>query len=114
MRGTIANQHSLNWRYYLSYSAIFGKLKAMVPSVRDSNWRLLQSEICLDTEFDNFKLFVKKFKEITAATSIHATCHLAKRSIPLIPCIGSVFSNDSMEYNIMAIYNIQLIVCCCV
>ena len=33
----IANQHSVNRQYSLSYSAIFGKLKVMVPAVRDSN-----------------------------------------------------------------------------
>ena len=53
-----ANQHTVNRQYSLSFLDIFGKIKAMVPSIRDSNRRLLQSEVCLDNGFDNFQIFI--------------------------------------------------------
>ena len=54
----IANYVSVNRRYALSYPTIFRKLKAMVPSVRYKNRLVLQSEVCLDTGFDIFQLFL--------------------------------------------------------
>ena len=79
----------------------------MVPSVKETNRILLQSEVCLDTGFDNFQLFInKKFqRDGTSATSIHATCRLAKRSIPIIPSIGSILENDGLKYCVLAILN---------
>ena len=101
----VANNSSVTRRYSICYSTIFRKLKAMVPSVRESNRRLLQSEICIDSGFDNFQLFLNKKlqRDGTSATSIHATCRLAKRSIPLIPGVGSLLSNNGIEYDVTAI-----------
>ena len=101
----IANYVSVNRRYALSYTTIFRKLKAMVPDVRSRNMLLLQSEVCLDTGFYNFQLFLKKKfqRDGTSATSIHATCRLAKRSIPVIPSVGSILQARELRYNVIAI-----------
>ena len=68
----------------------------MVPMAREKNRRSLQYEVCLDTGFDNFQLFLnKKFqRDGTSATSIHTTCCLAKRSIQVIPIVGITLLTD--------------------
>ena len=88
----IANNYSVTRRYSLSYPTIFRKLKAMVPVVRARNRLLLQSEVCLDTCFDNFSSILEfNFqRDGTSTTSIHAMCRLEKRSIPVIPSVGSI------------------------
>ena len=72
----VANNASVTRRYSLCYTTIFRKLKAMVPSVRESNRRLLQFEVYIDSGFDNFQLFLnKKFqRDGTSDTSIYTTC----------------------------------------
>ena len=98
----IANHASVMRRYSLTYPTIFRKLMAMVPSVRESNRQLLQSEVCLDTGFDNFQLFVNKNFQRNG-TRIHATCRLAKRSIPIIPSNVNVLQKDGLRYHVLAI-----------
>ena len=102
---SVANNTSVTRQYSLCYSTIFRKLKELVSLVRESNMCLLQSEVCIDCGFDKFQLFLnKKFqRDGTSTTSIHATCRLAKRSIPLIPGVGSLLSNNGLEYQVSAI-----------
>ena len=90
-------------RYSLAYPTIFRKLMAMVPIVRESNYRLLQSKVCIDTGFNNFRLFInKKYqRDGTSATGIHANYYLVKRSVSVIPSVGSVLHMDGFMYEVM-------------
>ena len=91
----VANNQSVMARYSLTYSAISKRLNKFAPVLKDSNRKLLQSQVSLDCGFDNFQVFLcTKFqRDGLSANSIHATCRLAKRSIPVSPTVGSLLVN---------------------
>lgn len=95
----IANNTSVMKTVSLTCPAIIRKLTAVLSPVRGNNCKLLHLEVCLDTGFDNFQLFVnKKFQwDGTSTTSIHATSRLAKRSMHIIPSVGSVLQMDGLR-----------------
>ena len=84
--------------YAMAYSTVFRKLNEFTPMVREYNKRLLQGEVSLDTGFDNFQLFLsKKYqRDGKSASSLHATCRLAKRSFPVLPSVGSIIRSADM------------------
>ena len=69
------------------------------------NRRLLQNEAALDTAFDNYQEFnSRKYQQDGgSADSMHATCRLSKRSLPVVPTVGSVIIGDTNKYLVIRI-----------
>ena len=101
----VGSGDSVMRRYSLTYPTIFRKLTELAPTVRYNNRCLLQSETTLDIGFDNFQTFLnKKYQRNgSSADSMHATCRLAKRSIPVLPSVGSILNCNEVDYKVVSI-----------
>ena len=101
----VGSGDSVMRRYSLTYPTIFRKLTGLTPAVRYNKGCLLQSEMTLDIGFDNFQTFLnKKYqRDGSSSDSIHSTCRLAKRSIPVLPSVGSILNCNEVDYKVVSI-----------
>lgn len=103
-----ATTHNVISWYSLSYPTIFRRLNQFAPALRDSNRKLLQSQVSLDCRFDNFQVFMcTKFQRAgLLANSMHATCRLAKRYVSVLPTVVSLLVHglrNNAQYYVVSI-----------